>query len=228
MLADRVDPTSERWSRRLFGAALVANVVTELAAGVHRVHTGALYPYRHVDLVPLYPTWVLAIEWTTTAAAGLLMLVRPRPWVAKIALLATLAGLSQRYSNHGALLVIVAAFWALDGAPRAAEEGRPAVGLLRAQILVVYAFSALNKILHGFASGHALENLLGMAPLPARLASMAVIVAEAGLPVALVFVPRLGVAFVVLLHLGFAAFLPNLASFGLTMVSLAVLFVRRA
>lgn len=231
MLADGFRRGAVACSLRLFGAALVAEVATQIHAGVWGVHAGRLYPWRHLPILPLVPPWALAIEWTLTALAGLALVAGRGTRVAlRAAAAVTLVSVLERYSNHGALLFLVALFWAMAppdlASPAFEEEEHPTLGLLRAQIAIVYVASALNKALHGFLGGRSLENLLGLAHAPAQALSIAVVAAEVALPVLLFVRPRVAIAGVVLLHVGFAIFLSGLASFGLAMVSLAVLFDR--
>ena len=221
---------------RLFGAALVVDVATELMAGVWHVHTGRLYPWRSLGIVPLYPASVLAIEWALRAAAGLMLVVGARHArvtlaAVRIAALALFVAVLERYSNHGVLLFLIAFFLTIAPldvtAPSFAERDQPALGLVRAQLAIVYVFSAVNKLAHGFAGGHSLSNLFGsaLAPGPAVQAlSVLVIATELALPLVLLRWPRVGLAGVVAMHVGFAALVPGVASFGLAMIAMAVLF----
>ena len=215
---DRFDPKAIRAFQRIFGVALIVEVLTSLREGVWGVHTGALYPWHHLPFFPLYPAWALAIEWAVTVTAGVLFVMGHRH-AAKLAAFALFAGLTQRYSNHAALLFLVAFFSSIDPKP---AEVSPALGLVRAQILIVYLFGALNKVTHGFLSGASLGNLLGLP----RSASIAVVIAEIALPVLLVVRPRIALVGVVLMHLSFSFFMPGLLSFGLCMIAMAVLWLR--
>jgi hypothetical protein len=220
-----VDRRAVTWSLRLFGAALLAEVAFEAWAGVWDVHAGRLYPWRHLPILPLYPTWALAIEWSVEALAGIALLANAKVSIAlRAAAIVTLVAVLERYSNHGALLFLVALFYAM-APPSSETDEQPTLGLLRAQLVIVYGASALNKIAHGFLSGRSLENLLGFSHGVAQALAIATVVAELGLPVLLWWRPRLGLVGVIALHLGFAVFLSGLASFGLAMTALAVLFV---
>ena len=59
----------------------------------------------------------------------------------------------ERYSNHGVLLFLLALFLSIAppdlARPSFDAERHPALGLVRAQLVVVYGFSALNKVTHG-------------------------------------------------------------------------------
>jgi hypothetical protein len=232
---DRFDARSVTWFLRIFGAALVVDVVTEVLAGVWHVHTGRFYPWRHLGVVPLYPASVLAAEWSFRAGAGLALLFAARrhtvvATAVRIAALALFVAVLERYSNHGVLFFLIAFYLTLAppdvASPSFAASPHPPLGLVRAQLVIVYAFSALNKLAHGFTSGDSLSNLLGNAisPPAARVLSAIVIVTELALPLLLLRRPRAGLAAVIAMHVAFAALVPGVASFGLAMIAMAVLF----
>lgn len=213
---------------RVFGAALVVNVVREIASGVWHVHTGRLYPYRHVGLFPLHPPPLLAAEWAVTACAGLAMVLGWRRWAFRIVVFALLLTVFDRYSNHVALMLLVSLFVSFDPPRLSADQDAfdsPNLALVRAQILIVYSFTAINKVAHGFLRGEALAHLVGWSLSFARAASWLVVAAEIAIPVLLLVAPRLGVAAIVVLHAAFIAWLPGLESFALTMVAVALLFL---
>ena len=235
---DRFDARAVTWFLRLYGLALVVDVATEIAAGVWQVHTGRFYPWRHIGVVPLYPPSILAIEWTLRAGAGLALLggarrVRVVSAAVRVAAIVLFVAVLERYSNHEVLLFLVAFF--LTIAPpdvRAADfdaREHPALGLVRAQLVIVYVFSAINKLAHGFGSGRSLVHLSGGAVSPAvgTALSIAVIATELAIPLLLVRRARLGVAVVVAMHAAFAVLVPGVFSFGLAMTALALLFVDR-
>lgn len=237
---ERFDARAVTWFLRLYGLALVVDVATEVTAGVWGVHTGQLYPWRHLGVVPLYPASVLAVEWALRAAAGLALVLGARhakvvAAAVRVAALVLFVAVLERYSNHGVLLFLLAFYLTLaplDVTSATFEErDHPALGLVRAQLAIVYVFTAVNKLAHGFAGGQTLSNLLGGTALPqgaARALSVGVLVAELALPLVLLRWPRVGLAGVVAMHVAFAALLPGVASFGLAMVAMAVLFLRRA
>lgn len=233
---DRIAARPAAWFLRLFGVALLVDVATEITAGVWHVHAGHLYPWRHLGIIPLYPTSVLSVEWLTRGLAGLALAlgahsVKVVAPAVRIAAVVLFVALLERYSNHGALLFLIAMFVSLappDVASSSfAELGHPALGLVRAQLVIVYVFSALNKLTHGFASGQSLGHLLGgaISPGSAQALSWVVLATEVAIPVVLLRWPRAGIAMVVSMHLTFAALLPGVASFGLAMLAMAVLFV---
>jgi hypothetical protein len=234
---DRFDPRAVTWFLRLYGLALLVDVATEVRAGVWGVHTGLLYPWRNLGIVPLYPASVLAVEWALRAAAGLALVGGARHAkvvgaAARVLALVLFVALLERYSNHGVLLFLLAFYLTLAPvdvtSPTFEERDHAPLGLARAQLAIVYVFSAVNKLAHGFAAGHTLANLTGgaLAPGPARAVSVLVIGVELALPFVLWRWPRAGLATVVAMHVGFALLLPGVASFGLAMTAMAVLFVR--
>jgi hypothetical protein len=235
---DRFDARAVTWFLRIFGLALVVDVLTEIAAGVWHVHTGRFYPWRHLGIVPLYPASILAVEWALRAGAGLALLAaatRARVVAAalRVAALVLFVAILERYSNHGVLLFLVAFFLTLAppdvAAPDFDDRVHPALGLVRAQLVIVYAFSAVNKVAHGFGSGRSLVHLLGGAVSPglATALSVLVIATELAIPVVLVRWPRAGIALVVAMHGVFALLVPGVISFGVAMTAMAVLFASR-
>ena len=104
------------------------------------------------------------------AGAGVaLLLGARRPKVAgaavRVAAIVLFVAVLERYSNHGVLLFLIALFLTLAPldltSPSFAERDHHALGLVRAQLVIVYVFSAVNKLAHGFAGGQSLANLLG-------------------------------------------------------------------
>jgi hypothetical protein len=228
------------WFLRVFGLALIVDVATELSAGVWYVHTGRLYPWRHLGIVPLYPASVLAVEWTLRALAGLALLFGARrakvvARALRVAAAVLFVAVLERYSNHGVLLFLIALFVTIAppevSTPDFERASHPALGLVRAQLVIVYAFSALNKLTHGFGSGDSLAhlaNVAGLAGSNTRALSWAVIACELALPLLLMRAPRVGLAAVTALHVVFALLVPGVASFGLAMIAMAILFSKPA
>lgn len=238
-LDEGFDARATRTFERLFGAALLVELATQMASGVWRVHAGESYPWRHLGIVPLAPPSLLALEWALVGLAASALVVAParvRRYAWRVLPPVLLWGVLQRFSNHGSLFFMVSVFVAMAppdldrGEPVASFEAgeHPNLGLVRAQIVVVYGFSALAKLLHGFTSGASLVNLLGVAPSLAKAMSWGVIGVELALAALVMTRPRLALAGAVLLHASFALVLPNVLSFGVCMVSMATLWWRRA
>lgn len=234
---ERFDARAVTWFLRLYGLALVVDVATEVLSGVWGVHTGRLYPWRHLGIVPLYPASALAVEWAVRAAAGAALVLGARRVkvvgaAVRAAALVLFVAVLERYSNHGVLLFLIAFYLTLSPpdvtSPAFAERDHHALGLVRAQLAIVYVFTAVNKLAHGFARGDSLANLLGSTITPglARPLSVIVVVTELALPLLLLRWPRAGVVCVVAMHLAFAALLPGVVSFGIAMTAMAVLFLR--
>ncbi|AKV00733.1 hypothetical protein AKJ09_07396 [Labilithrix luteola] len=190
---DVFDGRQVAWFERLFGAAILANVATEAASGMWAVHQGRLYPWRHLPILPLWSTTTLAIVWALLSLAGILVVLGSLGRRGLTGLTGTgfrlavpllFLSVLEHYSNHGALLFLVGFYVALG--PPSIAEGKtaelPNMGLVRAQIVLVYVFGAVNKILHGFACGQSLVNLFGWPLSIARVASVLVIAVELVLP----------------------------------------------
>jgi hypothetical protein len=225
----------------VLGAALIARVGVDAVRGVWRIHSGELFPWRHLPGVPLYSTRWLLVEWMVSLAAGLAMVLGLRLRLAVgVALLASIAGLSQRSSNQQSLMLIVLAFLALDPSGSGFSDPRrsPNISLVKSQLAIVYVFSALEKVLGGFLDGSALRNSMTDSPwlhgplLEAAFdgglltaLSCGLVLTEFALPVLLLRWPRLGVTAVALLHLAFAVVMPGVLPFGLLMLAMSLLFL---
>jgi hypothetical protein len=215
---------------RLLGASLIARLITDWHAGIYRVHTGELFPWRHLPIVPLYPPALLVLEWLLLGVSGVALLLLVRVRVALyVGLLAAAMGLSQRYSNQGALALIVLLCCVLQ--PTIPDDldvrGQyPHLDLVRYQLLIVYVFSALNKLRAGFTTGQALATLLALPLNVAQAMSYGVVAVELLVPLLLVTrKQRLAWVGVVLLHLSFSVLMPGLIPFGLLMAALATLWL---
>jgi hypothetical protein len=211
----------------------MARIATDIQVNLWGVHTGRLFPWAHLRGVPLYSTTGLVIEWLMLAIAGLGLATGVRRSVAaRLGLVVIFVGLTQRYSNHRALLAIALLFVALrpvdcENAPLLLER-HPNIALLRYQLVIVYLFSALNKLAHGFMDGHVLTVLFGIAPPLAQPLAWLFVLAELATPLLLWRAPRAGLALAFVLHVGFAALMPALWPFTITMLALAMLFQRGA
>lgn len=231
------------WFERIFGLSLLVEVFEQIRSGVWRVHAGTLYPWRHIDLFPLLPPAVLAVEWALIGGASLTLIVASGPRVAagsrfwrtaraaawRALPFALLVSLLQRFSNHGSLMFMIALFVSMKPPELTLADfeahAHPNLGLVRAQLVIVYVFSALAKVAHGFTSGSSLSNLLGLPVAVTRAASIGVVAIEFAVPLLVFWRPRLGLAAIALLHAGFVAAIPNVGSFGLAMFAMAALWV---
>ncbi len=234
---ERFHARATLWFIRIFGAALLVDVLTELSAGVWLVHTGRFYPWRHLGILPLYPVGVLALEWLARSLAGIALIFCARNAVVlgiavRSALPVLFIALLERYSNHAVLLFLITLFLSLDPpnvtSPSFECSRHPALKLVRAQLVIVYGFSALNKLTHGFLSGESIVHLLGheLSRAHGRLISWSVIATELAIPIALRHSPRVGLGLALVMHLAFSALVPGVASFGIAMVAMSALFIR--
>lgn len=223
------------WSIRLLGAAVVIMAAQEYAAGHLGVHAGELYGRRPAS-VPLLPAGGMIALWLVQAGAGAALISGWKRSVAlHVAAGAVFLALTQNYFNQKMFLALTLA--ALSIEPSDSEEAGISVRTARLQLLLLYLASAAFKLRDGFASGDSLIAALeqirerGLTPwivLPLAAApflSKLAIAAELALPVALLRAPRLGVAGVIVLHLGFAACLPGIWPYTLTACAAALLFL---
>lgn len=229
----RFDRGAAFWFYRLLGATLIIVVATDVTNGVWDVHRGVLYPWRHLPIVPLYPPAVLLLEWGAIGGAGLALLFSGAGWrrglFVRIAAVALFVSLSQRFANQRALVFLVTFFVSIappDTRDEPFDVARPSLALVRAQLVIVYVFSAVNKLAHGFGDGAAIANLLGVRADLAAVLAWGVLAAELLLPVLLWVWPRVGIAGVVLLHVAMAIALPGVWPFSAIMIAMSVLFVR--
>lgn len=219
----------------LLALAMMVMVAEDIFNGVWGIHSGAFFPFRHLDFIPLYPPSGLILEWLLTlAAAGLIAAGRTRPG-AWVGFAVTFIALTQRFSNHRSLLLIVLFFLLFE----TAKEDSPTRTLIRVQLVLVYTFSALNKITAGFLTGVSLSNLFAahhgllprsivdaMAATPmVQVISWAVVAGEILVPFLLLSRPRIGFTIQIALHAAFTLVLPGLASFGFLMLAMGCLFL---
>ncbi len=214
-------------------------VIEDFAKGAWAVHSGDLFPFRAT--LPLYKPPFLVVEWLLTITAAV-ALFRDRVRVGSmLGLAVTGVALTQRFSNHRCLLLILLLFLVFDpgaglgpvagraSATHNGETSSPSFTLARVQLVLVYLFSAANKLAAGFLSGESLINLFGSLPfLTKPLAqglSVIVILCELTIPALLIWRPRIGLAVLVTMHLAFAIAMPGVVSFGILMTALGVLFL---
>lgn len=202
-------------SRAVGGRVAALAVGTEPARplGVFRAAVGAAALAKGVDLaialqgrslasgdleVPAQLGPLVATTWLATAT-GLMLGLRPRACaVAIVALTAFLFAFADLYSNHGYLLATLAlllaltdcgAAFSLDARLGHTRERVASLGvtLIRVQISVIYAFSALAKVNQDFLPGNSLyyharhafavpeAGMIGWAPLFAGMAVGAIL-----------------------------------------------------
>ena len=162
--------------------------------------TGALYPWRHLGILPLYPARGLAVEWALRALGGLALGLGAR---------------HVRVVRLGVRVLVLVLVPVLFVAVLLLEPRHPAA-----------AHRALPQ--HRAARPRAALVRRGAPPRARpreRALSLAVIAAELALPVLCYFRPRLGLAGVVVMHAGFALVVPGVRSFGLAMIAMAKLYV---
>jgi hypothetical protein len=238
-----------KWSYRLLGAALTGLAVQEMANGHLRGHAGELW-LRHLAFIPLLPPpvavllWILQIACGAAIALGLL-----RRHAVRVSAAILCVSLTQCWFNQKMLLALTFLALALDPPEPDRTDfeaaANPVLGLVQAQLLLVYAASVAYKLRDGFQHGEPLlavftqlsaRGLHGLGPtatLGAWLAaspthtswlSIAVLTAEATVPLLLVVRPRAGFYGVVVLHSAMALLMPGLWPFSATMAGAAALY----
>lgn len=228
---EKVERCQLAWFYRLLGAALAVRLMTDVHAGIWYVHTGEFFPWRHLPSLPLYPPAVLLLEWLALAVAGIgLMSGRALRASLRLGLVATLMGLSQRYANQNVLLFLVVGFANLSVAdPHELlihTRYFPNFALIRIQLLLVYGFSILNKILHGFLTGDVLQALFGLGERLSQVGAWSVVLAEGLIPGLLCWgKSRWGLLVAVLVHCAFGVAIPGVWPFTLVMLAMVVLWV---
>ena len=227
----RSDPRAVSACLKLLGLALLVRVVSDISGGLLLVHSGDYFPWRHLPGVPLYSATWLQLEWTLSVACALMLL--SGRWTAlalRMGMVLALVSLSHRFANHRVLLFLLFLFLSLDPPtlksywPTGPARVSPALGLVRAQLVIVYWFSAANKCAHGFLDGQSLVHLLGTSRDVALCLAIAAVAVELALPLLLWLCPRLGIVIALGLHTSFAVALPGLWTFSVLMMSMAVLF----
>jgi hypothetical protein len=237
ILKPSFDPAAVEWFYRFLSLTLLSCVVEDIVNGVWFIHSGRFFPWRHIHLVPLYPAPFLILEWGLWLSAGLMILSgRKRRFGVRIAALIVFVSLLQRYSNHRSLILIVLAYLAIP----AGSNLKFAYQSIRYQLLIVYLFSAVNKLTSGFLDGASLVSLgqgIHGAILPDRLIqgvlsaqvvrplSWLVVGAEIAMPMLLMQWPRIGLGAVTLLHFGFSLMMPGIWPFTFIMIAMATLFL---
>ena len=235
---------------RLLGLALAAYIASDLLNGRWQAHEGVLWA-RRLQLGGLFPPRWLFLEWGVLGLSSIALLAgKRRIWAVRAALPACGVGLWSLYMNQRALLFLTLAYMAMGPAQPEAEDferrPHPHLALVRYQLLIVYFFSAANKLASGFCGGAFLRALFGnmtlmsnqplvppqwtlalfhRLPWSAPLLASAIVAGELLLPLALLKKPRLGVPLVAAFHLALALLMPDLWVFGLVMAADSLLFL---
>lgn len=230
------------WFYRLFGVALLTRVVEDQFNGRWSIHSGEMFPWRHMPAFPLVPTSGLVLEWVVLAVCGVgLVSGRWRILWARVAFVALFLSLAQMFQNQKLLL------WFISGALSLAPPlpGGPVRWVLRWQLIVVYGFTAIHKLLQNFHDGDVIRGvatylleagasgprrllLEGLSvPLISQFASVGALALELAIPLFLMTRPKVGLVCVIALHVSFSLAMPDLFAFGFAMTSLAFLFVDR-
>lgn len=235
----RVDKPGEveLWFFRLLQLTLISFVIKEISTGIWHVHTRDYFPWRHAPFFPLLPPIFLIAEWCVLIfGAALFYFPMRRRHAAALTAVAMLLSLSQRFSNHAALVFLLMFYIAIT--PR--RHLQLAFKMIRYQLCIVYIFSALSKLNQQFYTGESLIALGKYGPaglLPKEwivghffqpwvaLVACFVLAIEFLIPIVLFKRPVVGVALVAFFHFGLALFMPGIWTFALTMFAMSILFL---
>lgn len=215
--------------------ALISRVLSDIFV-IHRwgIHGGELFPYRYGLIpVPLYPRWVLIIEWGMLIVGSAMVLLNRIRWGVALMALGLTMSLTQMFQNQKALILIVLLALNLELLSDKNQKEASVKNFLQWQLILIYFFSAFHKILGPFAQGEVLQVMTEkILHLPINfntstfmVLSWVIIVAELVAPLLLFFRPRLGVILVVGLHVGRAAIMPDILAFSFVMIALSILFL---
>lgn len=218
--------------------AILARIYSDIFV-LHRwqIHTGELFPYRQGLLfLPLLPPVFLILEWVTSLAACYFLANGRVRLGAGIAVGSYFLSLSQMYQNQKVLLLIVFATLLIKPVTRGVAQEYSTKDFLKWQIILVYFFSALHKILGKFSTGETLKDLFEKVlqfPYPITqkiylIAAWIVIMVELIAPLLLLLKPRAGVVLVIALHIGLAIVMPDILAFSLVMIALSMLFLKES
>ena len=227
---------------KLLGLTLVLCVIQDGLDGVWFIHNGAFYPWIHPQGIWLYPPAFLMVEWLGVLSSGLMIFSGwKRSLGIIIGTLSILIGVLERFSNHRALLLIVL-FYLLLGLAKTVDSKKYSFQLIRYQLLIVYLFSAVNKLNLDFWTGQSLGNLAlvleqgksSFLPQPVinflltgsmgKFLSVGTLVLEFAIPFLLIKIPRLGLPLMIALHVSFSLIMPGIWPFTLLMITMGVLF----
>jgi hypothetical protein len=230
-------PSAEEAFFRLLAVALIACVASDMVNGVWNIHAGVYYPWRHNAAFPLFPAPYLLLEWgLLLLASAFIFSLRRRQGGVVIAAVMMLISLTQRFSNHRSLIFIVLLYLCIPGGRARGESQR----LIRYQLIIVYLFSALNKLNRDFLEGHTLANLgwdIHGALLPTAAVrwilspnwsmplSYVVVAIELLMPILLIRQPRIGFTVALLMHTLFSLVMPGIWAFTFIMLAMACLFL---
>ena len=222
---------------RFLSLTLCSCFIEDLACRVWFIHTGAYFPWRHLfHWIPLYPAPFLILEWACLLTSAFLIL---RPSQRRLGIYLASAvifiSLTQRFSNHRSLIFIVLFYLMLSPLTSLMNT----LKMIRYQFMIVYLFSAFNKINSGFLSGDSLlalgtsirgsiipqtwvQSVLSTSFSPAL--SWITVFAEIVIPFLIIKKPWLGMSVLVLLHLSFSMLMPGIWPVTFIMIAMGCLF----
>ena len=225
----------------IFSLAILSRVVGDLLLNRHGIHAGEVFPSRHYfSFIPIYPVSVFYLELTLALAGAVLLNLKKIRLAGFLIVVAYLMGLSQMFQNQKTLILIIATTLLLNPL---SQKDRSSIWFLRYQLILVYSISALQKVFSGFNAGSDLlltakylltiENnsmikqlLISLQnPQVAAVFSIATVIIEFIIPVALIRKPKFGIALVVFLHFSMNLMMKDITAFSLTMLALSLTFL---
>jgi hypothetical protein len=213
----------------LLAVAIVTRFFCDFLNERWRIHSGEIFPIRHIEFFPTYSTSMLCLEWGVTLIGAILFTTNKIRWGALLVSLSYVMSLTQMYQNQKFLILII--MFALAVQPLDLQRAN-SLRFLKWQMLLIYLFTAVQKIFDQFISGDTLRILFldvlkinGIAnPKLFHGLSVVVIATELSVPLLLLKKPWWGVAVVTGMHLSFAILMPDIWPFTLTMIALSFLF----
>ena len=208
----------------------MTRVLSDIGLNRWGIHSGKIFPYRHISLMPVFPASVLVFEWSCAILGSVLLVIKKERWGAILIAGSFLLSLSQMYQNQKVLILIVIATIAIQPV----DPRKPgSVQFLKWQLILVYLFSAIEKMSDQFTSGETLRLIFHQVlnsslienSFLLKAMSIGVILSEIMIPIILLKRPYWGFCAVISLHLGFAFVLPDIWPFTLVMIALSTLFL---
>lgn len=219
------------------GGAVLLRLMDDILLNRWGIHRGEIFPYRHLEFIPLYGSAGLLLEWALALTGGILLFTNEKRKGAFLAGIAMTLSLSQMLQNQKILLWII--LWIV--ACTDLKENISARKFLKWQIILVYTFGALSKIFDQFVTGETLHILAlqqmqqsdGLQkilwspfvnPTFSVAISYAVIFLELLIPLAFFRKKEAAWFLVLALHGGFLVMMKDLSSFSFAMFALASLY----
>lgn len=206
--------------------SVILRLIFDFKIGRIDVHSGVLFPYRKITTVPLYSVGILYLEWAVGFFGSCLLFLNKYRTGALFIFVSMLSGLSQMFQHQKLLFCVVTLILTirpLNGSSIDSDR------FLKYQLIIVYVFSAINKMFAGFYNGESLKNLFSLSEnfLALQILSIGVILVELALPILLIKRSNIGVLLVCIFHIGLAVIIEDVMPFSVLMIALSSLFIKR-